>query len=85
MRLLAACVVVSSIGCAVEDHLSETAATVLSENKLSSNKQQKVTVQQQESKQVIVIEPTDPNTMYVPYYEPAKVYGAWPYADYPPY
>src|SRR5258707_22180 len=54
-------------------------------NKLSSSKQQKVTVKQQESKQVIVIEPTDPNTMYVPYYEPAAVYGAWPYAEYPPY
>jgi hypothetical protein len=54
-------------------------------NKLSSNKQQKVTIKQQESKQVIVIEPTDPNTLYVPYYEPATVYGAWPYADYPPY
>jgi hypothetical protein len=54
-------------------------------NKLVSNKQQKVTVKQQESKQVIVIEPTDPNTMYVPYYEPAAVYGAWPYASYPPY
>ena len=54
-------------------------------NKLVSTKQQKVTVKQQESKQVIVIEPTDPNTMYVPYYEPATVYGAWPYADYPPY
>src|SRR6266853_4805497 len=54
-------------------------------NKLSSNKQQKVTVKQQESKQVIVIEPTDPNTMYVPYYEPAAVYGTWPYAAYPPY
>jgi uncharacterized protein DUF3300/endosialidase-like protein len=54
-------------------------------NKLSSNKQQTVTVKQQESKQVIVIEPTDPNAVYVPYYEPATVYGAWPYADYPPY
>jgi hypothetical protein len=54
-------------------------------NKLSSTKQQKVTVKQQESKQVIVIEQTDPNTVYVPYYEPATVYGAWPYADYPPY
>jgi hypothetical protein len=54
-------------------------------NKLSSNKQQKVTVKQQESKQVIVIEQTDPNTMYVPYYEPAIVYGDWPYAAYPPY
>jgi hypothetical protein len=56
-----------------------------SNNKLSSTKQQKVTVKQQDGKQAIVIEPTDPNTMYVPYYEPATVYGAWPYADYPPY
>jgi hypothetical protein len=54
-------------------------------NKLVSNKQQKVTVKQQEGKQVIVIEPNDPNTMYVPYYEPATVYGAWPYEEYPPY
>ena len=54
-------------------------------NKLSSTKQQKVTVKQQESKQVIAIEQTDPNSVYVPYYEPATVYGEWPYADYPPY
>ena len=54
-------------------------------NKLSSNKQQKVTVTQQEGTQAIVIEPTDPNALYVPYYEPATVYGTWPYADYPPY
>jgi hypothetical protein len=56
-----------------------------SNNKLSTTKQQKVTVKQQEGKQAIVIESADPNTMYVPYYEPATVYGAWPYADYPPY
>src|SRR5262249_42176781 len=54
-------------------------------NKLSSNKQQKVTVKQQENKQVIVREPTEPSSVYVPYYEPATVYGAWPYAAYPPY
>ncbi len=54
-------------------------------NKLSSNKQQKVTVKQQENKQVIVIEQADPSTVYVPYYDPAVVYGAWPYAAYPPY
>ena len=53
--------------------------------KLVTTKQQKVSVQTQESKQVIVIEPADADTMYVPYYEPATVYGAWPYADYPPY
>ena len=23
--------------------------------------------------------------VYVPYYDPAVVYGDWPYADYPPY
>lgn len=54
-------------------------------NKLTSTKEQKVSIQQQEGKQVIVIEPTDPNTVYVPYYEPAIVYGEWPYPDYPPY
>src|ERR1700745_1704242 len=54
-------------------------------NKLVSTKQQKVTVQTQENKQVIVIEPTDPDTMYVPYYDPAAVFGTWPYAEYPPY
>jgi hypothetical protein len=54
-------------------------------NKLVTNKQQKVTIKQQEGRQTIEIEPADPNTMYVPYYEPAAVYGDWPYADYPPY
>ena len=54
-------------------------------NKLTSTKEQKVTKQQEGGKQVIVIEPTDPETVYVPYYDPAVVYGAWPYPDYPPY
>src|SRR6266550_6165326 len=53
--------------------------------KLVTTKQQKVRVQTQENKQVVVIEPAEPGTMYVPYYEPATVYGTWPYADYPPY
>jgi len=54
-------------------------------NKLSSNAQQTVTVQQQGNKQAIIIEPTNPDSLYVPYYEPATVFGGWPYADYPPY
>jgi hypothetical protein len=54
-------------------------------NKLSSTTQQTVTVKQQEGRDVVVIEPTDPNDMYVPYYQPEVVYGAWPYAAYPPY
>jgi hypothetical protein len=54
-------------------------------SKLVSNKQQTVSTQQQGGKQVIVIEPTEPNTIYVPYYDPAVVYGPWPYPAYPPY
>src|SRR5258708_35472073 len=53
--------------------------------KLVTTKQQKVSAKTQESKQVVVIEPAEPGTMYVPYYEPATVYGTWPYAAYPPY
>jgi len=53
--------------------------------KLVTTKQQKVSVQTVESRQVIVIAPAEPGTMYVPYYEPATVYGTWPYEAYPPY
>ncbi|MBB4367649.1 hypothetical protein GGD63_000418 [Bradyrhizobium sp. cir1] len=53
--------------------------------KLVTTKQQKVSVQSQEGKQVVVIQQADPATMYVPYYDPATVYGTWPYAEYPPY
>ena len=54
-------------------------------NKLQSTKEQKVSVKQEQSKQVIVIEPAVPDTMYVPYYDPGVVYGGWPYPSYPPY
>jgi Protein of unknown function (DUF3300) len=32
----------------------------------------------------IVIEPADPNEVFVPVYNPADVYGPWPDSDYPP-
>jgi len=53
--------------------------------KLETTKQQKVTVSQEANKQVIEIEPASPEVVYVPYYNPSIVYGAWPYPDYPPY
>lgn len=34
--------------------------------------------------QVIKIEPTDPQVVYVPNYNPASVYGTWPNSAYPP-
>lgn len=33
----------------------------------------------------IAITQTDPDMLYVPYYDPAVAYGDWPYSDYPPY
>jgi hypothetical protein len=35
--------------------------------------------------QAIIIEPAQPQTIYVPSYNPTVVYGAWPYPAYPPY
>lgn len=48
---------------------------------LKSTQEQKVVVQEK----TIVIEPTNPTVVYVPSYNPAVVYGAWPYPSYPPY
>ena len=53
--------------------------------KLESTKEQTVTVKTEDQKQYVVIEPTSTNQIYVPYYEPAVVYGDWPYPDYAPY
>ncbi|WP_165421355.1 DUF3300 domain-containing protein [Bradyrhizobium sp. Leo170] len=69
----------------VMDAVQRLRAKAQANNKLVTTKQQKVSVQTQDNKQVIVIESADPNAMYVPYYDPATVYGTWPYADYPPY
>ena len=69
----------------VMDAIQRLRAKAHARNKLVTNKQQKVSVQQQENKEVIVIEQAQPDTVYVPYYDPATVYGDWPYAEYPPY
>ena len=53
--------------------------------KLASNKQQTVTTEDQAGEEVVSIEPTDSDMLYVPYYNPEVVYGDWPDADYPPY
>jgi hypothetical protein len=69
----------------VMDAIQRLRAKAQARNKLVTNKQQRVSVQRQENKEVIVIEQAQPDTVYVPYYEPAAVYGEWPYAAYPPY
>ena len=69
----------------VMDAIQRLRTKAYDSKKVVTTKQQKVSIQTQESKQVVVIESTDPNTIYVPYYDPATVYGTWPYAEYPPY
>ncbi|RUP10751.1 DUF3300 domain-containing protein [Hyphomicrobium sp.] len=48
---------------------------------LKSNSQQKVVRQDDD----YIIEPVNPDVVYVPVYEPDVVYGPWWYPDYPPY
>jgi len=69
----------------VMDAIQRLRARAQANNKLQSTTQQKVIVTQEANRQLIAIEPTDPGTVYVPYYDPAVVYGDWAYPDYPPY
>jgi Protein of unknown function (DUF3300) len=69
----------------VMDSIQRLRAKADANDKLKSTKEQKVTKKSEGGKQYIAIEPTDPQTVYVPYYDPAVVYGAWPYPAYPPY
>jgi hypothetical protein len=54
-------------------------------NKLETTKQQTVSTQSEGGKEYITIQPASDSEIYVPYYEPSVVYGAWPYPEYPPY
>jgi hypothetical protein len=54
---------------------------------LQTTPEQKVIVEQPAGSQttVVKIEPSDPQVVSVPTYNPTVVYGAWPYPAYPPY
>ena len=60
-------------------------AKAASEGNLKDSKEQKVITEKVESTTIIKIEPTNPEVVYVPTYNPTVVYGAWPYPAYPPY
>src|SRR5580692_851941 len=55
----------------VMDAIQRLRTKAQANSKLTSNAQQTVS--------------TQTHTMYVPYYDPAVVYGPWPYPAYPPY
>jgi hypothetical protein len=52
---------------------------------LKSSKEMTVSKATENNVQVIKIESPQPETVYVPTYNPATVYGAWPYPAPPPY
>jgi len=53
------------------------------EGNLNTTSEQKVIVEKET--QTIIIEPADPQVVYVPAYNPTVVYGPWWYPAYPPY
>ncbi len=68
----------------VMDSIQRLRSRAKANGKLQSSSQQTVNVQTENQKDYIVIEPTSPTEIYVPYYQPAVVYGEWPYPAYPP-
>ena len=69
----------------VMDSIQRLRSRAQANGKLQTTKQQTVSVKSGGSGEYIVIEPASPSEIYVPYYEPAVVYGAWPYPAYAPY
>jgi Protein of unknown function (DUF3300) len=67
----------------VMDTVQKLRLKAYGEGNLKSTEQQKVVVEQEQK--TIIIEPANPQVVYVPTYNPTVVYGAWPYPAYPPY
>ena len=65
----------------VMNSIQQLRSMAQAQGNLKTTSEQKVVVQESS----IVIEPANPTVIYVPSYNPAVVYGAWPYPAYPPY
>src|SRR5215470_15942753 len=68
----------------VAESIQRLRAKAQAAGNLKSTPQQKVSTQAAPSggSSAIVIEPTNPELIYVPYYNPTVVYGPWPYPAY---
>lgn len=55
------------------------------EGNLETTEQQKVTVKEQTSETIIIVEPADPQVVYVPVYNSTVVYGTWWWPHYSPW
>lgn len=70
---------------AVMDSVQRLRVQAQKAGNLKSTPQQTVTSSTTNEKTVVVIQPADPQVVYVPSYNPSVVYGAWAYPSYPPY
>ena len=68
----------------VADSIQRLRAKAADAGNLQSGTEQKVTSQGSGADRTIVIEPSSPEVVYVPAYDPNTVYGQWPYPAYPP-
>jgi len=68
----------------VADSIQRLRAKAAAAGNLKTTPQQKVTTQTSGSASAVVIEPANPEVIYVPYYNPTWAYGPWPYPAYPP-
>jgi hypothetical protein len=68
----------------VADSIQRLRAKAAAAGNLKTTPQQRVTTQSTGSASAIVIEPANPEVVYVPYYNPTWAYGPWPYPAYPP-
>lgn len=64
----------------VMDAIQRLRAQAQAAGNLKSNEQQTIVTQGE----TIVIQPAQPQVIYVPAYNPTVVYGTWPYPSYPP-
>ncbi len=69
----------------VMDTVQKLRAKAKETGNLQSTKEQNVSTKTDNGTQVIVIESSSPEVIYVPQYNPTVVYGSWPYPAYPPY
>jgi hypothetical protein len=67
----------------VMDTVQKLRLKAYGEGNLQSSEQEKVAVD--EETKSIIIEPANPEVVYVPTYDPTIVYGPWWYPAYPPY
>lgn len=69
---------------AVADSIQRLRAKAAAQNNLKTTTQQKVTTQGSGETVQYIIEPANPQVIYVPAYNPTWAYGPWPYPAYPP-